>query len=185
MTTKICGKCKQEKPLDEFHANGLKLRSRCKSCANQDTRLYGLTGYYRNYHGEYDKQPVVKERRTKRVARDKWRPDIVAKNAARTFTNHEIRAGRLTREPCSICGQEPGEAHHEDYSHPEKIRWLCKPCHVQAHLKAQLDICPECKGNKRVHSPYYHICEFESLPFGSCIYTVDCPTCQGTGIKSE
>lgn len=38
-------------------------------------------------------------------------------------------------EACSRC-QEPGpvEAHHPDYSEPDRIEWLCFPCHKAEHV---------------------------------------------------
>ena len=49
--------------------------------------------------------------------------------------------GRINREPCALCGQEQGEAHHEDYNEPLLIVWLCKQCHHQVHnlLKKQAE----------------------------------------------
>lgn len=52
---------------------------------------------------------------------------------ATTAVGHAIRDGKLTRQPCEICGEEPAEAHHDDYNFPLKIRWLCKNCHAEWH----------------------------------------------------
>lgn len=44
-----------------------------------------------------------------------------------------VKMGKLIRpETCSKCGL-PGkiEGHHDDYSKPEEVRWLCKLCHVK------------------------------------------------------
>lgn len=36
---------------------------------------------------------------------------------------------------CSACDQElPLVAHHDDYSRPLDVRWLCRPCHHGWHL---------------------------------------------------
>lgn len=48
-----------------------------------------------------------------------------------------IRAGRINREPCASCGKSQVEAHHEDYSQPLLIVWLCPDCHRNIHLKEQ------------------------------------------------
>jgi len=47
----------------------------------------------------------------------------------------EIRAGRLVRQPCEICGSENAEAHHEDYSKPREVRWLCTSHYRQRHIE--------------------------------------------------
>ena len=49
--------------------------------------------------------------------------------------NYEIRMGRLIRpENCSICGIKAKiHAHHEDYSKPLDVKWLCQKCHIKIH----------------------------------------------------
>ena len=44
-----------------------------------------------------------------------------------------ILSGRLIREPCSRCGADKTQAHHEDYSKPLDVVWLCLKCHKQRH----------------------------------------------------
>ena len=48
---------------------------------------------------------------------------------ARMITYRAIRSGKIKREPCEICGLEKVHAHHDDYSKPLKIRWLCRKHH--------------------------------------------------------
>ncbi len=43
-----------------------------------------------------------------------------------------IREGKLTPKPCEICGEPRTQAHHEDYSKPLEVKWLCKNHHVEA-----------------------------------------------------
>jgi hypothetical protein len=43
-----------------------------------------------------------------------------------------IRSGRLTRQPCEVCGCEKVEAHHEDYGQPLNVIWLCRTHHIAA-----------------------------------------------------
>jgi ribosomal protein S27AE len=56
------------------------------------------------------------------------------KEAARRATMYAIRVGKLVRQPCEQCGAEPGHAHHDDYSKPLDVRWLCRPCHTEHHV---------------------------------------------------
>jgi len=39
----------------------------------------------------------------------------------------------LERQPCEVCGARPAEAHHDDYSRPLEVRWLCKRHHAEHH----------------------------------------------------
>src|SRR6266705_2650342 len=58
------------------------------------------------------------------------------KRAARDAFYGQIRYGKLSRQPCEVCGKSNDiEAHHEDYSKPLEIKWLCVPCHKLVHRK--------------------------------------------------
>lgn len=45
----------------------------------------------------------------------------------------EIKAGRLIKQPCSKCLNPIAQAHHEDYTKPLDIVWLCSKCHSLTH----------------------------------------------------
>ena len=45
-----------------------------------------------------------------------------------------IRRGELIRQPCEICGNSRSHAHHNDYSKPFQVRWLCALHHKFYHL---------------------------------------------------
>jgi hypothetical protein len=55
------------------------------------------------------------------------------KSNARAYANVYQGRGKLTPEPCESCGSEEAEKHHEDYSQPLEVRWLCRPCHLAEH----------------------------------------------------
>lgn len=60
-------------------------------------------------------------------------PEALAKQRARKKLNIEIEYGRIVRptrcERCKRKSQQPIEAHHEDYSRPLDVEWLCFTCH--------------------------------------------------------
>ena len=62
----------------------------------------------------------------------------VARKKCRSDTNHAIRQGKIKRQGCKIC-DETAEAHHEDYSKPFEIKWLCTKHHRQHHTKSTDD----------------------------------------------
>ena len=49
-----------------------------------------------------------------------------------------VRDGRLIPQPCEKCGASPTHAHHDDYSKPLDVRWLC-PVHHAEHHHAAID----------------------------------------------
>lgn len=55
------------------------------------------------------------------------------KKKAGVIVNNAIRDGRLFKKPCSICGASKSQAHHDDYSRPLDVRWLCPACHSAHH----------------------------------------------------
>jgi hypothetical protein len=57
---------------------------------------------------------------------------------ARDAVHGALRAGRLKRLPCEVCGSPKSEAHHDDYSKPLCVRWLCRPHHRQADAERRL-----------------------------------------------
>lgn len=61
-------------------------------------------------------------------------PDLVRARASARVLN-AIKAGRLTRQPCEQCGATPTDGHHDDYSRPLDVRWLCRRHHRQLHGK--------------------------------------------------
>ena len=44
-----------------------------------------------------------------------------------------IRFGLLTVAPCEECGAQKGQAHHDDYTRPLLVKWLCRKCHSKLH----------------------------------------------------
>ena len=55
------------------------------------------------------------------------------KYLARGLVRKRIYRGTLTRQPCEKCGLPNGHAHHDDYSKPLEIRWLCPVHHKEVH----------------------------------------------------
>jgi len=64
------------------------------------------------------------------AARNKRHPD---RYRARYLAATAIRDGRLLRGPCEICGASKVDAHHDDYSIPLSVRWLCRVHHLDFH----------------------------------------------------
>jgi len=56
------------------------------------------------------------------------------KRAAHIIAGNAIRNGRLVRQPCDQCGSSENiHAHHEDYTKPMEVTWLCRQHHGTRH----------------------------------------------------
>lgn len=57
---------------------------------------------------------------------------------ARCDLNHAVRDGKVSKEPCKICGSNKSEAHHQDYNKPLEVIWLCFNHHREFHKNPEL-----------------------------------------------
>lgn len=64
------------------------------------------------------------------------------KQRARQVVRQMVRRGRITRQPCEVCGNPKTHAHHDDYSKPLEVRWLCHVHHRAIHesLRPPVDL---------------------------------------------
>ena len=51
----------------------------------------------------------------------------------RAYTGTLIKRGHLTRGLCEGCEGPDAQAHHEDYTKPREVAWLCRACHMARH----------------------------------------------------
>jgi hypothetical protein len=95
----------------------------CSKCASQWRRKY------------LDNNPEIKSRLSKQNQDYRFRSfDDFVKYWARYSTSNAIKRGMIIKMPCEICGtNELVEAHHEDYSKPFDVKWLCRTHHGEHH----------------------------------------------------
>ena len=117
MNEKICSRCRTSKPVAEFdHARCSRdgHHHRCKSCDRKR-----------------DRQRVANGSFSESSAR--W----VARNRSAAVAHKLLRAalhrGLVKRLPCQVCGGRGAHGHHEDYSAPLEVIWLCRWCHHERH----------------------------------------------------
>lgn len=122
MVMKTCFKCGQEKPLSEFYKHSQMADghlNKCKECTKADKRR----------HDELYPEAVLDTR----IAVNSKNPSH--ENAYRVV-EAALNAGVLTKpEYCQGCGKSGSEsrlgAHHQDYSKPLGVVWVCAKCHRQ------------------------------------------------------
>jgi len=144
---KQCFKCKRYLELLEFYKHSMMADghlNKCKSCARQESEK-------RRKHKEQDINWVLSERKRHRensrkyrnegrifkksyLYDKKWNEKNPEKKKAHSEVRSALRSGRIHRHPCSVCGNK-AEAHHEDYSKPLDIIWLCTKHHAARHIE--------------------------------------------------
>lgn len=76
---------------------------------------------------------VVKNQTARRIAMKRYRNHFPEKARAHRVLFKAVKNGFIKRLPCEVCG-EKAEAHHDDYSKPLEVRWLCVMHHAQHHV---------------------------------------------------
>ena len=140
--TKVCRRCHREKPIEQYNKNPNMAAGRlhqCKNCVSDANRYRLLIcgdakrAADREWYREAYKKPEVRakfyahHKRRRRVHPDRERAISLVLSA--------IKYGRLTRMPCVICGDVRSHGHHEDYSKPLEVVWLCAHHHQQRHAE--------------------------------------------------
>ncbi len=77
---------------------------------------------------------IKNQERVRKYRRDYYRQHTEKVNAHNAVLN-AVREGRLVPQPCTVCGSEKFiDGHHDDYSKPLVVRWLCRAHHKAFHI---------------------------------------------------
>jgi hypothetical protein len=133
---KPCIRCGESKPISEFYVHKMMADghlNKCKSCCRSDAtanRVRHLSRYR-----QYDRERFSTLRRRMSVEKQRisYRTRYPEKRAAHVATGNAIRSGKLVKGPCEVCGSLVVDAHHDDYSKPLEVRWLCRVHHLIHH----------------------------------------------------
>lgn len=64
------------------------------------------------------------------------------KDNIRSYAGVYKRRGKIAVEPCSKCGADNAQMHHEDYTKRLEVTWLCRPCHLERHSDHSVQLVP-------------------------------------------
>ena len=101
-----CDYCKKESSDRPSHY-ALKVRHFCSMKCYADFQRELLPKEEHNAFG-HGNSPEERQQR-------KW---------CRSTLNHAIRDGLITKKDCEMCGHK-SQAHHDDYTKPLDVKWLC------------------------------------------------------------
>lgn len=131
----ICSRCKQAKDSKEFYKDKRRktgLYSSCKRCHQDHWASPNKLSF--QTRASCMKEWKRKNRDKYREIMARWKEKSKEKISAHQKIYRELRMGRISKEPCVDCGSMNVHAHHEDYSKPMSVIWLCAKHHKQRHL---------------------------------------------------
>lgn len=147
-TVKTCFKCGETLPLEAFYKHARMADGRlnkCKACTRADVKANREAN--RDYYVLYDRirsaephriearRAYGKSPRGRKLAaikREEWRKRNTDKAKAHRLVKYALATGRLKVKPCEVCGAK-AVAHHDDYTKPLVVRWLCGKHHAEHH----------------------------------------------------
>lgn len=112
-------------------ARDRRFRSQCKKCASKERQIY------RDLHPEVRRRESKHKDLAKKKAQERrWREANPEKTLAHRVLWRAIKCGSIVRQPCAICGATNRvHAHHDDYSKPLEVMWLCARHHLLHHRR--------------------------------------------------
>lgn len=146
-----CKECLIDKDLSEFYKHSQMKSgylSQCKSCKKSYQNKYRkenieyVRQYDRNrpnkeqrYINDYVRRKSIKYKEAKNKNAKKYNEKNKLKKSAHSKVQCAIETGKLIKEKCKVCGNEKTHGHHEDYSKPLEVIWLCHKHHMEIHKK--------------------------------------------------
>lgn len=143
--TKQCFKCHKTKPISEFYAHpqmGDGHLGKCKTCAKRDVaERVGRLGNNPEWLAKERERCRIKQDRYRRLglaypttqeARERWERKNPHKRKAECIAASAQKRGLLKMpKRCVRCKKKSAdlEKHHNDYSKPLEVEWLCTRCH--------------------------------------------------------
>jgi len=150
---KKCAKCGELKALDKYYKDiraSHGVYARCKSCLVEYDRTkegrdrlkvrrekYKATDKFKETKRKYNLTDKAKS--LDKIRKAKWQKANPVKSRAHKKVRYALDSGKLDKpDNCQICGTDCiPNGHHEDYSKPLDVIWVCNQCHVDIHYKEE------------------------------------------------
>jgi len=148
--TRHCPKCLTVKPLFDFYQRpgyGCGFSSWCKACTlnQQKQRLQVLkqNPEWVSRQREIARNYMAKHPEKWNKHNPGWKRGKLSKERVAAYHRaNEAEARGILVNPgaCEVCGRSGTrlEKHHEDYSKPLEVKWLCRACHAFLSRKDNL-----------------------------------------------
>lgn len=166
---KTCTACNETKSFDQFwkDSRSQSYRSKCKDCTNTKRKAYlkteagrisAIRSTKKYQASERGQEVLAKYKKSEerqitiskhtRSAKYKQRSDAQyikdktnGKAQARRAVNNALAKGKMSKLPCEVCGSTKLiHGHHDDYSKPLDVKWLCPTHHYQRHQELRPNV---------------------------------------------
>jgi hypothetical protein len=124
---KVCPRCQKFKSFSNFALSKKGYQCYCRLC----NELYFRSPEYLENRRLYEqsRQSDPQRQVAKRQHRKAYNLRNPLKVRAWHVLHYAIDRGEVVRGVCEVCGSTEVHAHHEDYSKPLKVHWLCRAHH--------------------------------------------------------
>jgi len=138
-----CAKCKRREYMRGYYARNAE-KVKAIAIRSRARRLEKVQAYDRERGRSEDRKAAKRARRAvftgtqrerERASKRSWKKTHRVKNRAQKLLHYHVKAGHVQRQPCEVCGASNAQAHHDDYSKPLEVRWLCPTHHGEQHRK--------------------------------------------------
>ena len=120
-----CIECVKAREIKRRNDNIEKIRAYDRARANDPKRVQARKEYAQSQSGK----------QAHKRAMEKYKEKFPIKRAAHMIFGNAVKNGKIIRaDSCSECKSKVKiEGHHDDYSKPLEVRWLCEKCHKAWH----------------------------------------------------
>lgn len=141
---KVCGMAKPVESFGRYKSRGVEYRRHtCKGCYNKKwspiIASHNSRYYHENVNGYADRKRQQASRQHLENPQAHYNRNVEywrrhpQKAACTQAVRAAVKSGKLKRLPCSICGSQRSQAHHDDYTKPLEVVWFCSKHHGERH----------------------------------------------------
>lgn len=134
MPRRNCKICKVSKPLNTeyfYRKTPTTFDTRCKECHKNESR----TMKREKYDPVKQRAKDIKRRQSGKAGENyqTMTNKYPEKYKARYTLRNYVRLGKIKKGLCEVCKDSKTQAHHDDYSKPLDVKWLCSKHHKEIH----------------------------------------------------
>ncbi len=122
----------REKESRERNKHKHTQRIRDWTVENED-RVKEVKGEWRKNNAGVIKLYALKYSDKTNARKKRYRAANKHKLRAHYLVSVALTTGELVKLPCHVCDDFNSQAHHEDYSKPLEVMWLCQTHHSERH----------------------------------------------------